>query len=68
MPGSLRLGKIAGIDTFIQVSWLIIVVLLTWSLARGWFTGLYSGWSTLTSWIVSLLAALLLFVSVLVRR
>lgn len=28
MPGSLRIGKIAGIDISIHVSWLIIVVLL----------------------------------------
>jgi len=33
MPGSLRIGTIAGIDIFLHVSWLIILVLLTWSLA-----------------------------------
>lgn len=65
MPGSIRLGNIAGIDIFIHVSWLIIVVLLTWSLATGWFASLYPGWSTFTYWAVSLLAALLLFASVL---
>ena len=68
MPGSLRIGKIAGIDIFIHVSWLIILVLLTWSLAIGWFAALYPGWSRLTYWIVSLLAALLLFVSVLLHE
>ncbi len=68
MPGSLRIGKIAGIDISIHVSWLIIFVLLTWSLATGWFPALYSGWSTFTYWIVSLLAALLLFVSVLLHE
>lgn len=68
MPGSLRIGKIAGIDISIHVSWLIIVVLLTWSLATGWFAALYPGWSTFTYWIVSVLAALLLFVSVLLHE
>ena len=29
MPGSFRIGKIAGIDIDINVSWIIIVVLLT---------------------------------------
>lgn len=58
MPGSIRLGKIAGIDIFIHVSWLIIVVLLTWSLATGWFAALYPHWSTFTYWAVSLLASL----------
>jgi hypothetical protein len=37
MPGSFRIGKIAGIDIDINVSWIIILVLLTVSLATGWF-------------------------------
>src|SRR6476659_8747685 len=68
MSGSLRIGKIAGIDIFVHVSWLIILVLITWSLATGWFAVLYPGWSHLTYWIVSLIAALLLFVSVLLHE
>lgn len=68
MPGSLRLGKIAGIEISIHVSWLIIVVLLTWSLATGWFPALYPGWSTLAYWAVALLATLLLFASVLAHE
>lgn len=68
MPGSLRIGKIAGIEIFLHVSWLIILVLLTWSLATGWFPPLYSGWSTLTYWLVSLFASLLLFASVLLHE
>jgi hypothetical protein len=35
MPGSLRVGKIVGIDIDIHVSWIIILVLLTVSLAIG---------------------------------
>jgi Zn-dependent protease/predicted transcriptional regulator len=68
MPGSLRIGKIAGIDIFIHVSWIIILVLLTVSLAIGWFPQLYPGQSTAAYWIVSLIAALLLFVSVLLHE
>ncbi|HEX6483257.1 MAG TPA: site-2 protease family protein [Ktedonobacteraceae bacterium] len=68
MPGSFRIGKIAGIDIDIHVSWIIILVLLTWSLATGWFPQLYPGWSTATYWVVSLIASLLLFVSVLLHE
>ena len=68
MPGSFRIGRIAGIDIFIHVSWLIIIVLLTWSLATGWFAVLYPGWSTVTYWVVSFIAALLLFVAVLLHE
>ena len=45
MLGSLRIGTIAGNDIFLHVSWLIILVLLTWSLATGWFAAFYPGWS-----------------------
>ncbi len=68
MPGSLRIGKIFGIEISIHFSWIIILVLLTWSLAVGWFSQLYPGWSAFTYWLVSLIAALLLFVSVLVHE
>jgi Zn-dependent protease/CBS domain-containing protein len=68
MPGSLRLGRIAGIDIYINVSWLIILVFLTWSLATGWFPQLYRGWSTTTYWVVGFISALLLFVSVLLHE
>src|SRR6266700_2087534 len=60
MPGSLHLGKIAGIDIYIHFSWLIIFVFLTWSLATGWFPQLYPGWSTATYWLVSAVASLLI--------
>jgi Zn-dependent protease len=68
MPGSLHLGKLAGITINVNVSWIIILVLLTWSLATGWFAVLYPGWPITTYWIISLIAALLLFVSVLLHE
>src|SRR3989440_8161900 len=68
MPGSFRIGNIAGIDIDINVSWIIILVLLTVSLATGWFPQLYPGWSTATYWVVGLISALVLFVSVLLHE
>jgi Zn-dependent protease len=68
MPGSLRIGKIFGIDIYIHISWLIIVVLLTWSLAVGWFPVLYHGFSAITYWILGFIAAVLLFISVLLHE
>ncbi len=68
MPGSLRLGKIFGIEISVHFSWLIILVLLTWSLAIGWFSVVYPGWSPATYWLVSFSAAVFLFVSVLVHE
>ncbi|GHO84442.1 site-2 protease family protein [Dictyobacter formicarum] len=68
MPGSLRIGKIAGIDIAFHVSWLIIAVLLSWSLATGWFAVRYPGWSVTAYWSVSVLATLLLFLSVFLHE
>src|SRR5712692_7729964 len=67
MPGSFRLGTFAGIDIYINYSWLIILVFLIWSLATNWFAVLYPGWSPALYWITSTIAALLLFVSVLLH-
>ncbi len=68
MQGSLRIGSIAGINIYIHFSWLIILVFLTFSLATGWFPAYYSGWSAPTYWIVAFIAAILLFVSVLLHE
>ena len=68
MPGALRIIKIAGIDIYIHVSWLIILVFLTFSLATGWFPSSYPGYSPSTYFILSFISALLLFVSVLLHE
>lgn len=68
MPGTIRIGTIAGIEISLHVSWLIIVVLLTWSLATGWFAALYPGWAPSVYWVVSFCASLLLFGSVLAHE
>lgn len=68
MHGSLHLGKIAGISLDIHASWLIILVLLTVSLATGWFPAAIPGLSQATYWILGFIATLLLFASVLAHE
>jgi Zn-dependent protease/predicted transcriptional regulator len=68
MQGSLRIGQIAGIDIYVNYSWIIIIVFLTFSLATGWFPSLYTGWPAIEYWIVSFISAILLFVSVLLHE
>jgi Zn-dependent protease/CBS domain-containing protein len=68
MPGSFRIGRIAGIDIDINVSWLVILVLLTFSLAVSWFPATVPRQSTLIYWTLGFIAALLLFVSVLLHE
>jgi Zn-dependent protease len=68
MPGTFRVGRIAGIDITIHVSWLIILVLLTFSLASGYFPAAYPGQSSGTYFILGLVSTILLFVSVLLHE
>jgi Zn-dependent protease len=68
MPGSLRIGRIAGIDIYINISWLIILVLLTYSLAIDWFPATYPDQSSSVYLALGLIAAILLFVSVLLHE
>src|SRR5581483_2380670 len=68
MPGSFRIGSIAGIEIYANFSWLIALVLLTVSIASGWFPRLYPGYPYTTYLLLGLIAALLLFASVLVHE
>ncbi|HEU5228422.1 MAG TPA: site-2 protease family protein [Ktedonobacteraceae bacterium] len=68
MPGSFRIGSIAGIEIYANVSWLIALVLLTVSIASGWFPRLYPGYPYTTYLVLGLISALLLFASVLVHE
>ncbi len=65
---SLHLGRIRGIEIAVNWSWLIIFVLLTWSLALFFFPEFYPRWSIGTLWIVGAISSLLLFVSVLLHE
>jgi Zn-dependent protease/CBS domain-containing protein len=65
---SLRLGRIAGIEIAVHWSWIIIFILLTWSLALFFFPPLFPFWSVGTYWIVGAISSLLLFASVLAHE
>ncbi len=68
MRGSIRIGSIAGIELRVHYNWLLILALVTWSLAQGFFPQSYPGWEKSTYWITGFAAALLLFVSVLLHE
>ena len=68
MKGSLRLGRIAGIEIGVHYTWLLAFLLIAWSLAQGFFPQYFPGWSLTTYWITGIIAALLLFMSVLLHE
>lgn len=68
MKSTFRLFRVAGIDVGIHYTWILIVVLITWSLAQGYFPQNYPGWQVSTYWIVGFVSAILLFISVLLHE
>ena len=65
---SFQVARIRGIGIEIHPSWLLILALVSYTLADGWFPDQYSGWSTAAYWGVGVVAAILLFVTVLVHE
>ncbi|MFQ3549077.1 MAG: site-2 protease family protein [Armatimonadota bacterium] len=63
-----RLGKILGFDINVDLSWLLIFGLVVFTLSHGYFPQLYPGFDIATNWSVAILAALLLFASVLLHE
>ena len=68
MQGSFKLGTLAGIDVRLHYTWLFAFFLIAWSLALGYFPMSDQGLGLSTYWILGIVAALLLFGSVLVHE
>ena len=68
MRGSLRFGRIAGIEIRIHYTWLLALVIFTWLLGQSYFPEAYPNWKTYAYWIAGFLATCLLFVSVLIHE
>jgi Zn-dependent protease/predicted transcriptional regulator len=65
---SLTIARIRGIAIEVHPSWLLILGLVSWTLADEAFPSLYEDWSTAAYWTVGVIAALLLFVTVLLHE
>lgn len=71
MSRRLDLGRLFGVPFEIDASWFVILALVTWTLSRGYFPlylhSLY-GTSHLLYWVMGFVAAVLLFVCVLLHE
>jgi Zn-dependent protease/CBS domain-containing protein len=65
MKSSWRLFRIAGIDIGVHYTWIFIFILISWSLAVGIFP---QQWSAAIRWSMGVVAALGLFISVLLHE
>ena len=68
MRSSLKIARIAGIDIGIHYTWVFAYALIAWSLAVGFFPSTFRGFDATTYWVLGIIGALLLFVSVLVHE
>jgi Zn-dependent protease/CBS domain-containing protein len=59
------LFKLFGFKVNIDASWLILAVLITWSLAKGLFPHYFAGFSNQTYWWMGVVGALGLFMSII---
>ena len=68
VPGSFRIARILGIDVRVHLSWILIFLLVTLSLADQVFPFNYPTWSQQKTFIVAAITALLFFFSVIVHE
>jgi Zn-dependent protease/predicted transcriptional regulator len=68
MRRGFNLFSVAGIRISVNYTWFIVLGLVIWSLAAMHFPEAYPDFDTLTTWVISVVAALLLFVSVLLHE
>lgn len=66
--GGFSLGKVLGFQIDVDWSWLFIFGLVVYSLAAGYFPHFYPQFDVATNWIVGVIAAVLLFASVLAHE
>ena len=68
MNRGLYIGRIFGINIHVDASWILIFLLVTWSLASGLLPAWHPEWSAGLRWVVALAASLLFFVSILLHE
>lgn len=65
---SIKLFNLLGFEVKIDLSWIILAALITWSLSTGYFPFEYRNLSIPTYWIMGLVGALALFFSIIVHE
>ena len=63
-----KLFKLLGFEVWIDLSWLILALLITWTLAEGIFPHYYKGLSKNTYWLMGVIGTLGLFMSIIIHE
>jgi Zn-dependent protease/CBS domain-containing protein len=64
----MKLFKLSGFEVKIDLSWIVIAVLVTWSLAKGVFPAWYPNLTPMTYWTMGVVGALGLFASIVAHE
>jgi len=64
----IHIFKLFGFNVNLDVSWFFLLILVTWSLATGFFPRSYTGFSTLSYWLMGIAAAAGLFFSIVLHE
>jgi Zn-dependent protease/CBS domain-containing protein len=63
-----KLFKLFGFEVGIDLSWVIIAILIAWSLSTGFFPVQYKNLSTQTYWVMGIIGAAGLFLSIIAHE
>lgn len=64
----LKILTLLGFDVYVDLSWLVVAVLIIWSLATGIFPHFYPNLSNATLWLMGAAGALGLFLSIVIHE
>jgi Zn-dependent protease/CBS domain-containing protein len=65
---TIPLGRILGIPIGLDYSWFLIFVLITWTMAVGYYPAEFKNWPVAQYWFMGAVTAIMLFVSVLLHE
>ncbi|MGD9041683.1 MAG: site-2 protease family protein, partial [Desulfobacteraceae bacterium] len=65
---SIKLFRLQGFEVKIDFSWIIIAILVAWSLSTGLFPLRFKNLSTQTYWVMGIVGALGLFLSIIAHE
>ena len=65
---SLRIGKLLGVPVKLHFTLILSVFLIAWTLAGGYLPSEYPGLSSTTYWLIGVISAVTLFISVLLHE
>lgn len=67
-PPGFKLLTVSGIPIRLHLSWFVVLALVTWSLATGWFPQKYPELGVETYWVMGVVGAVGLFVSIVLHE